>query len=161
MVSLELVRRYPFFGFMNNAQLETIAALAEQIALRKGEDILRVGNPAEALYFLIEGRAELYYTLEDPNDALLEKSFYITDLTPGEVFGISAMLGEPLYNGTVHAVSDCRVLKLSAPRLRALAEADCSLGYGLMREIARAAMERLHYTRLQLASAQVEASDTY
>jgi CRP/FNR family transcriptional regulator, cyclic AMP receptor protein len=160
MVSPELVR-HPFFGFLDDAQLQTVAAVAEEVRLKKGDDILRVGNPAESLYFLLEGRAELYYVIEDPNDPLLQKDCYITDLNPGEIFGISAMLDEPLYNGTVHALTACRVLKLSAPRLRTQAEADCAFGYGLMREIARAAMQRLHYTRLQLATAIVEASDTY
>ena len=160
MVSPELVR-HPFFGFLNDAQLQTVAAFAEEVSLKKGEDILRVGNPAESVYFLMEGRAELCYLLEDPNDPLLQREFYVTGLKPGEIFGISAMLGDPLYNGTVHALSPCRVLKLSAPLLRAQAEADCALGYGLMREIARATMQRLYYTRLQLATAIVEASDTY
>ncbi len=161
MVSPELLALHPFFRFLTNSQIAAVAALAEEVSLAKGDDILQVGNPAEALYLLLEGRAELHYTIEDPNDPLLQKEFFISDITPGELFGISAMLGEPLYNGTVHAANHCRVLKLSAPKLRSLAETDCNLGYGLMREIARAAMERLHYTRLQLASAPIEASDTY
>ncbi len=161
MVSPELIRRYPFFGFLNDQQLQAVARLAEETTLKKGEDIFQVGNPAVALYFLIAGKAELYFVLEDPNDPLLSREFYITDINPGDIFGISAMLDEPMYNGTVHAITPCRVLKISAPELRALADEDCALGYGLMREIARAAMERLHYTRLQLASAPVEASDTY
>ena len=161
MVSPELLSRYPFFQFLTNPQLTAFAALAEEATICKGDDILKTGTPAEALYILLAGRAELHYTIEDPNDALRQREFFITDITPGEIFGISAMLGEPLYNGTVRAASDCRVIKLSAARLNDLAETDCRLGYGLMREIARAALERLHYTRLQLASAEVEGSDTY
>ncbi len=161
MVTPELLRRYPFFKSLNDQAVAAVARLAQEVVLQKGEDIFQVGSPAEALYFLMEGRAELYFILEDPNDALLSREFYITDINPGELFGISAMLDEPMYTGTVHAMSRCRVLKIPAPPLRAIADADCTLGYCLMREIARAALERLHYTRLQLASATVEASDTY
>lgn len=161
MVSLELLRSIPFFKFMNDSELGAVARLAEQITLKKGEDIFQVGNPAVAVYFLVEGRAELFFILDDPNDPLLSNEYFITDINPGEIFGISAMLDEPMYTGTVHAMTNCRVLKIRAPELRGLADADCALGYGLMRGIARAAMERLNYTRLQLASARVEASDTY
>ncbi len=161
MISPELLRRFPLFGPMNDQELAAVATLAEELSLRKGADIFQVGHPAVALYCLVEGRAELYFILEDPNDALLSKEFFITDLNPGDIFGISAMLDEPTYTGTVHTIANCRVLKIPAPELRALAEADCALGYCLMREIARSAMERLHYTRLQLVSARVEAADTH
>ncbi len=161
MVDTELLRRYPFFKLMNDQEVAAVAKLSQEVVLKKGDDIFQVGNPADALYFLVEGRAELYFILEDPNDALLSKEYYITDINPGEIFGISSMLDEPMYSGTVHAINPCRVLKIPAPELRALADANCALGYCLMREIARAALERLHYTRLQLASATVEASDTY
>ncbi len=158
MVSPELVRRYPFFGFLDEQQLKSVSMIAEEVTWKKGDVIVEVGNPAEALYFLIEGRAELHYVIEDPNDPLIQTDYYITDINPGEIFGISAMLDEPTYTGTVHATSNCRVLKIPAPPLRALGEQDSKLACGLMQAIARAAMERLHYTRLQLAAAREEAS---
>jgi CRP-like cAMP-binding protein len=157
MVSPELLRRYPFFGFLDDTQLKAVAMLAGEVAYKKGEDIVHVGNPAEALYFLLEGSVELYYTVQEPRNPASARDFYIMDINPGEIFGISAMLEPPIYTGTVRASAACRVLKLPAPGLRALAEVDSKMACGLMGAIAKAAMERLHDTRVQLAAARVEA----
>ncbi len=152
MVSPELLRRYPFFGFLNDAQLKAVAMIAEEIAVEPGESILQVGKPAEALYFLIEGSAELHYIVEDRFDLAVRKELYISHINPGEIFGISALIEPYQYTGTIRATGACRVLKIEASALRALCEVDLMMAHGLMRQTAKAAMERLEDTRVQLAA---------
>jgi hypothetical protein len=47
-----------------------------------------------------------------------------------------------------------RVVKMDGVGLRALCEVDTSIAVGLMKAIAKAAMERLNDTRVQLAAAR-------
>ncbi len=156
MISPDILSRYGFFGFLNQVQLEAIGRIAEELSLPKGRDIFRVGTVADALYFLTEGKAELHFVLEDPNDPLIERDVYITDISPGEIFGISSMLDQPLYAGTVRAIRACRAVKIPASQLHALTQADGELECALMRALAHAAMERLRFTRVQLAEAYAE-----
>jgi len=55
---------------------------------------------------------------------------------------------------TARAATPCRVLKIDAAALRALCDGNRDAGYALMRHAAKAAIERLHFTRVQLAAAR-------
>ena len=67
---------------------------------------------------------------------------------------ISALIEPYRYTGTVHATCGSRMLKFDAVGLRALCTLDLKIDAGLMRQIAKAAMERLSATRVQLAAAR-------
>jgi CRP-like cAMP-binding protein len=154
MVSPELLRRYPFFGFLDDAQLKAVAMLAEEVAVHQGETLLENDRPAAALFVLLEGSAELDYVVMDRDNPRLRKEFYISDINPGEVSGISALIEPYIYTATVRATSAGRVVRIDAAGLRALCEVDSRLAAALMRQLARAAMERLHDTRVQLVAAR-------
>lgn len=156
MVSPELLRRFPFFGFLDDSRLKAVAMIAEEVTFSPGDTILEADKPANSLYFLIEGSAELYYVVNDHNGLDLHKELYISDLNPGEIFGISALIDPYLYTGTTRAVGACRAIRIDAAALRALCEVDSTMACGLMRQVAKAAMERLRDTRLQLAAARVQ-----
>lgn len=152
MVSPELLRRYPFFGALNDSQLKAVAMIAEEVVVTPGEHILEVGKVADALYFLIDGNAELFYVVVDKHNQNLRKELYISAINPGEIFGISALIEPYQYTGTVQATGPCHVLKIDAAALRKLCESDVQMAYTVMRQTARAAMERLEDTRVQLAA---------
>ncbi|MBL8152599.1 MAG: Crp/Fnr family transcriptional regulator [Anaerolineae bacterium] len=154
MISPELLRRYPFFGFLDDTQLKAVAMIAEEIAVETGELILEAGQPAEALYFLLDGSTELCTIVTDQVRPESRKEFYISDVNPGEILGISALVEPYRYTGTARARGPCRIIKIEAFPLRELCAKDLKLAYGLMRETAKAAMERLHDTRVQLAAAR-------
>jgi CRP-like cAMP-binding protein len=154
MVSPELLRRYAFFGFLDDAQLKAVAMIFEELAVAPGDVILEPGQPAAALYFLITGSVELSYVIQDELNSSLRQEIYISDINPGEIFGISALIEPYQYTGLMRATSAGRVLKINAAALRALCEVDTRLAYGWMRQTAKAAMERLQATRIQLAAAR-------
>jgi len=154
MVSPELLRRYPFFGYLDEKQLRAVAMIAEEVVPDTGETLFEIEQPAEALYLLTEGSIELYYVVADELAPKLRKEFYISDIGPGEVFGISALIEPYIYTSAGRVAGPSRVLKIEGAGLRALCELDCKLGYGLMRQLAKAALERLHDTRVQLVAAR-------
>jgi len=154
MISPELLRRYPFFGLLGDDHLRAIAMLADEVWYEKEEVLFQAGQPAGALYLLIDGCVDLHYVADDEMRPELRKDFFISEINPGETFGISALIEPHVYTGTVRATCASRVLKIDAVGLRALCEADAKIGALLMRQVAKTAMSRLHDTRIQLAAAR-------
>ncbi len=156
MISPELVRRYPFFGGLDDAQLKAIAMIADEVDCQTGATLFENDQAATALYLLLTGNVELFDVVTDRIDPALRKEFYVSDINPGEIIGISALVEPHRYTATARVVSPSCLLKMDAVALRALCEANPPMAANLMRQIARVAMERLHDTRVQLVAARLE-----
>jgi CRP/FNR family cyclic AMP-dependent transcriptional regulator len=156
MISPELVRRYPFFGGLNDAQLKAIAMIADELDYQTGATLFENDQAATALHLLLTGNVELSYVVTDRTDPSLRREFYVSDINAGEIIGISALVEPYRYTSTARVVSPSCVLKMDAVALRALCDADLPMSANLMRQIAKVAMERLHDTRVQLVAARLE-----
>lgn len=155
MISPELLKKHAFFGYLNDAQFQALAMIAEEEFYDAGTDIIEADTPVDALYLLTSGHVDLYSVSQDKHDAKLRKEFLVGEVSPGDPFGISA-LSEPYKSiAQVRADTAVNVIKIEANALRALIEKDHDLGYALTRQIARYALERLAYTQAQLAAARV------
>jgi CRP-like cAMP-binding protein len=153
MVSPEVLRRYPFFGTLSDAQLKAMAMIAEEETKGKGTVICEEGQPAKAFYLLLSGGVSLYYKSEEEFYPSSRKDFLVGEVNPGEVFAISVLVEPYKYTATVKTEQDSRVVKFDSAGLNNLIEKDPRLYCVLMREIAKAAMERLAFARVQLAAA--------
>ena len=152
MISPELLRRYPFFSFLADTQQKAIAMIAEETAFESGVVIFEEGEPASDLFLLLEGSVDLFFTPRAENGSPPHEEILVGEINPGEPFGISALIEPHRLNASARAAKASKVLKLEGSALRALCEVDCALGYALMRQVAKAALERLHFTRIQLAA---------
>lgn len=152
MISPELLRRYPFFNFMNDNELKAVAMIAEELTLEKDAIIFNANEPASMLYFLEDGSATNFFVVQ--NGGKLHKELYIGEVNPGEIFGISALIEPYMYTATMRADKKCRVIRIEASALRALCEVDTALAYRFMQATAKAVLQRLGDTRIQLAAAQ-------
>jgi CRP-like cAMP-binding protein len=153
MISPELLRRYPFFGSLSDAQIKAIAMIADEEIIAKGAVICEEGQPATAFYLLIDGGVSLYYKSEEEFNPSSRRDFLVGEINPGEVFAISVFVEPYKYTSTVKAEQACRVIKFDSVEINKLVEKDPRLYCILMRETAKAAMERLAYARVQLAAA--------
>ena len=153
MISPELLRRYPFFGPLNEKQRKAIAMVADEIQMKEKQVVFEECQAADALYLLIEGDIDLTYKSEEEFHPKKTKVFSVGEINPQEVFAISALIEPYEYNATATVTKDGRAIKIDAIALRELIEQDVQLGYVLMHQIAKTAMERLAYTRVQLAAA--------
>ncbi len=154
MISPELLRRFPFFSFMDDKQLKAVAMIAEEKNYGNADEIIANNSPAEKLFFLIEGNASYYYVVTSEHDPYYKQEYFISDFNPGEIFGISALIEPYVFTAAVRAEKSCRLIEIDASALRALCEVDAALNCGLMRAVAKAAMERLQHTRVQLIAAK-------
>jgi CRP/FNR family transcriptional regulator, cyclic AMP receptor protein len=154
MISPELLRRYPFFGSLDEAQLRAIAMLSEEVEVAQGASFFETDSPATALYLLLEGGIDQYYVVVDRDDPKLKKEFFINELSPGDIFGLSGLIEPYQHTTSARASAASRAIKIEANGLRALCELDVKMSNGLMKAVARSARDRLHDTRVQLAAAR-------
>jgi CRP-like cAMP-binding protein len=156
MVSPELLRRYPFFGELSAAQLKAVAMISDEITFNKEAAVFEEGHAADCIYLLIDGEIDLTYRSEKENQKETRKELLAAVIDSGEIFAISGVIEPYIYTATARVVKTSRVLKIDAVALRGLMGKKCEMGYVIMRQIAKAAMERLEYTRVQLAAAWAE-----
>ena len=126
MISSELLRRYRFFWCMDDAQLKAVAMISQEATVAEGETICVENEPADHLYFLMEGSVELSVT---PG----ERRLIVGDVAPGEPFGLCALLLDQTHTYTAQAKKPSRVITMDASELRNLCLSDCSLGMCLIR----------------------------
>ena len=157
MIPLELLHRFPFFSFMNDKELKAIATIAQELQLNSGDVLCEANTPADALYFLTKGNLPYYIVVTTQHMPDYKQEYFVGYINPEEIFGISALIEPYYYTATLRADKPCRVIKIDAPALRALCEVDPQLSVGLMKAVAKAAMERLQMTRVQLVAEMVEA----
>lgn len=160
MVAPELFHHYPFFSFLKPAQLKMIAGISKEETYPSGTVIFREKEPAEWLYILVKGSVDLYFTVEVEYHPEQRKELLFGVINPVEFFGISALIEPHLLTASARSAKDCHVIKINAASLLELCNQDDQLAYGLMKQIAKATIERLNATRLQLAIAWSTAQET-
>jgi CRP-like cAMP-binding protein len=153
MISVEVLSRYPFFGGLTDSQKKSLAIIAQEEYLASGITIFYEGENAEWLYFLEEGCISLYYTGTRSTLEKIAEGIPICEINPGEPFSISAIIEPYVLTSTARVSKPSRVIKIKAQSLRALFEKDYQLAYILTRKAAKAVVERLNATRVQLAAA--------
>lgn len=152
MVSPELLRRYPPIAELPPQVLHAVAMLTSETDVEAGAVIVEADAEADALYVLREGGADLSFVVRDIAGVETQEHF-ISEINPGELFGISTLIPPHTYRGRVRARAQCRLLRIDGVGLRALCKLDDRLALELTRAVAHAAVERLHATELQLAAA--------
>jgi CRP-like cAMP-binding protein len=153
MISLENLRRYPFFGECSYAQLISIAWISSVESYPAGVTLFQKGQPANTLYFLETGSVDLFYPLlENPSKNTVDE-IALNEVNPGDPFGIAALIEPNIYTATGRTAKDSHVIQIEAIPLRALFEKDKRLAYLFTRLATKSAVERLDAARVQLAAA--------
>ncbi|MGB9672604.1 MAG: Crp/Fnr family transcriptional regulator [Anaerolineales bacterium] len=152
MISPETLRRFPFFASLDDDQIKQLAMIGEEVEFAKDQLAAEEGQPADALFVLTEGSADLYFTIQD-DKTNTKKQFLVGEITTGDPFGITALLEPYKHLSSVRCTSPSKAICLKGPQLRELTEKDPLLAKNLLKHIALAALERLDHTRVQLAAA--------
>ena len=153
MVSPELLRRYPFFAPFNEHQLREFAMIAAEESAETGVELFQECSPAENLYLLLEGEVDLFYKSEEEYHPKSSQEFLVGEINTGEIFSISSVIPPYVLNATARLIKPSRFIVFNAESLRKMMGNDPLLGYTLMLQVTKVIMERLAYTRVQLAAA--------
>jgi CRP/FNR family transcriptional regulator, cyclic AMP receptor protein len=151
MVSPELLRRYPFFGLLNDEQLKAIAMVAEEKTYPKDTLLLKEDTKASKLFLLLEGDVDLIYS--GGGEGAISNAL-VGSIAPGEMLGVSSLIEPFTYISSARATIPVKVVEIDGAAVRALCQVDKLLGYALMRNVAAAVLDRLKYTQVELAAAR-------
>lgn len=148
MISPELLRRYPFFSFLNESERKAIAMISDEIEARDGDEILKAGQIADYLYFMTTGNGSNFFIVDEREGY---KQLYAGEINPGELFGVSALLEPYTYTTSIHANGEVKAIRIDAKSLRAAFELDNKLGLNFMTALSQALMSRLNDARAQIS----------
>jgi toluene monooxygenase system ferredoxin subunit len=118
-----------FFSRFTDEQRRRIATSARIVKFRAGQQVYQVGEPSYVFYALVDG--SVFFSF-----AVGRRQAPAQVIGRGEVFGWAALVeaGTPR-NGSAAAMTDCTALAFDGGELLAMADADHSLGYALMRAL--------------------------
>ncbi len=153
MVSPELLRRFPFFAYFSEDQLTQIALISDEIDLPKDTVIFEERQPANRIFFLLEGGVDLYFKSEEEYHPKASKEFSAGEINPGELFGVSALVEPYVLGASARISQSAKLIQIDAVELRKLMDADATFGYLAMKQTTKVMSDRLASTRVQLAAA--------
>lgn len=102
VVNWRLVSKVPLFSNLNAEQIAEIVVLLKPLVLPPRHAIIRMGESAESMYFIVTGRVEI----EAQPDPLILKE--------GDFFGEIGLLKKRARTAAVVTLTHCQLLELSA-----------------------------------------------
>lgn len=103
----------PAFAGLTKDELDALAASAEPRRLRRGEVLLRQGEPSDALYFVLSGR----FSVENSRGEM------IAEIGQGQPIGEIGFFAHIPRTATVRALRDAHVLAITRERLQQIGAA--------------------------------------
>ncbi len=130
----EVLRNVAIFGALSDATLDFLDERLEAVEVAAGEAFFSQGEMGDAVYVLVEGRAEVEKEREG-------RSLVLASFEPGACFGEIALVAICPRSATVRAAIDCRAVRLANRVLYELHGRDLEqftlIQMNLGREIAR------------------------
>ena len=152
MISPELLRRYPFFGVFNDAQLKEIAMISEEMIVEAGSILFKKGDKATALYVLIDGNIDLLDYITSEVDPTYCKEFIAAEMEPGSILAISALIAPFKLTATAKTTKKSRLIVIDGKELEHIEAKDGQFSGTLMHQVAKLALERMTTSRTLLAA---------
>ena len=149
MVSIDALRQCELFADLNDEELGKIAQICCEETHEPEEVIFGESEVAEKVYILQEGRVAVQMQLRsdlEPNGDVT-----IQEVTPGRIFGWSALVKQRRFTASVLALEKVKVIAIESAELNTLLEENSHIGFVVMRRLADVISSRLRRTRRQLA----------
>lgn len=113
----ELLSRVDLFSSLDAAELENLASSLRRTGVRRGDDLLRAGDPGDSMFIVSQGVLDVLIPSECAGDP--QK---ISRIGPGQVLGeMSLLTGEPR-SATLLAVTDVVAYEITREPLAMLFE---------------------------------------
>ena len=104
--SLAFLRRVPLLASLSEEQLQTLAASTVRRNFPKGRTIVAEGDPSQALYILLSGRAKVQRADAEGKEVILAV------LGPGEFFGEMSLIDDEPRSASVITLEPCDFLAI-------------------------------------------------
>jgi voltage-gated potassium channel len=97
-----LVAKVPLFRTLDASRIAAVASVLESRRAERGERLMRKGDPADSMYFIVSGEVEVDQETGAPRGRL----------GPGNFFGEIALIADRERTATITTLSVCRLLVL-------------------------------------------------
>ena len=155
MVPVLLLRSVEVFQGLTDEELNAIRPLCEEVSIEKEKALFEEHDPADHLYTLIQGNISLRYSL--PSRPTGEENRVAT-ITEGMTFGWSGLHPKKKYTLTAYCTEEnCKALRIDSKRLGELLDENHTIGYKVMRNLAKLIGDR--FIALQDKIAKVYGQD--
>ncbi len=146
-----LLKQIEIFSDLSPAQLKMIVDLCEERQCQAGETVFEENSSGSELYVIAQGEVEIRLNpaVISPEDAGGSPAT-ITTLRRGQSFGEIALVDQGLRSASAVCAADALLLVLPRRRLLDLCEANPTLGYQLMRNLAADLALKIRNTDLSI-----------
>ncbi|MBP0438033.1 Crp/Fnr family transcriptional regulator [Tianweitania sediminis] len=144
-----LLRPFPLFRGLADADMEVILESAATRRVAKGATLFEQAAEADEFFFLLDGRLKVMKFTSDGDQVL------IRFVVAGEVCGMAAAIGRNTYPATAKAAADCVVLAWPSTMWLRLVEKVPALGAGAMRALGQR-LEEAHTRITELSTEEVQ-----
>ena len=144
---INLLRKMPIFGGLNESALKLILDSATAMELAPGQYLFREGDRAESVFVLTSGSVAI-------EKALNAKPIVLGHLGAGDCIGEMALIDFQARSASVRADTRCEVLKIPAASLRTLLNDDLEQYTMIMMNMGREVSRRLRRADERLMAMQ-------
>jgi toluene monooxygenase system ferredoxin subunit len=148
MISPEDLERAPFFKDLDAEELELLSGIARRETAIAGQRIFEEGTPSHTLYIVVSGLVSLRQKTR-----VEAAEVAIAAGRPGELIGVSAVLGE---EGTHPVSAICleptELIEIDALELMAVLDSNPAVGFRILRRLTYIMAQRLAAARAQIRS---------
>jgi CRP-like cAMP-binding protein len=145
----ERLKTVPLFQGLRPGELQAVASASVERKVESERFLFQQGDPAERIYLLLEGKLRLSQLTPEGQQVILH---YVS---PGEAFGVIAVLSGSEYPVTAQAVEPCTVRSWSQAAMRGLMEQNPTISLNAIRILAERVQEFQDRLR-ELATERVE-----
>ena len=148
MISPEEHKQLPFFKDLDDEERALLAGIARRESAVAGQRIFEEGEPSRTFYIVVSGLVSLRQRTR-----LVGAEVAMEAGRPGELIGVSAMVGE----AGVHPISGVcleptELIEIDAPVLMAALESNPAVGFRILKRLTHIVAERLATARAQIRS---------
>jgi CRP-like cAMP-binding protein len=147
MVGIDTLKKIHFLQGLSDDILEKIGAVAQLETFDEEAILVRQDQKLHLIYMLISGK--IFSNCRSSSGAALT----LEELSPGQTFGVSALIGDSLATFTAICAEESTVITLSADQMFKLFEQDYQVGYVVMQKVVELCKSKMNrHTRQFLHS---------
>ncbi len=132
------------FSQIPSEDLATIAQITDEVHYEEGDDIVREGEPGDALYLIVSGEVRVHQGGED-----------VAKLTERQIVGEMSLLDSEPRSASVSALTDLTLLRISRDDFNEILGEKVEIALGIIKVLT----QRQRDTMRQLGQAKRELAD--
>jgi len=129
MVGIDTLKKIQFLEGLSDEVLEKIGAIAQLETFDEEAILVRQDQDQPLIYMLVSGK------IFSNCRAASGKALTLDELSPGQSFGVSALIGKSPATFTAICAEECTVITLSADKMTQMFEQDYRVGHVLMQQV--------------------------